>query len=279
MVRSRRTRGYNLVVLGVIITVMTIAVTIALPAWSGAIRREKEEELIFRGLQMAEGIRVFQRRFGRLPATLDELAKAEPRSLRQEWKDPMTEDGAWAVVTAQEMNAQGGQGGQGAQGGPGGRRGQGAPAGQNAGQGGGEEDGDQGLTPAVGPDGQPVQGPVAGVRSKGRGKAMKTFEGAEDYSAWRFTFDLVQPGSLGRGRAQGGVMGTNIGGRGGPASALAIPNANWIGRPFRQGLTPGGGTPQGGSGPDGNKGNPRQEPPPPADDQDDDQGGDDGGDG
>ena len=41
--------GYNLVVLIVAITVLNIAVAAVLPLWSTAIRREKEEELVFRG--------------------------------------------------------------------------------------------------------------------------------------------------------------------------------------------------------------------------------------
>lgn len=269
----RRDSGYNLVVLAVTITVMTIAVATALPSWSGAIRREKEEELIFRGLQMAEGIRVFQRRFGRLPATLDELLKAEPRSLRQEWKDPMTEDGAWAIITAQEMqNTQGGAG----QGGQGGQSGRGSQGGQTDDGRDGAQPGGQQAPPTIGPDGQPIQGPVAGVRSKSRERAFKTFDGADNYGNWRFTHDLVQPGSLGRGRMQGGVVGSNVGGRGGAASRLAIPNANWIGRPFREGLTPGGAALQGGTGPNDNK-KPTVPTPPGGDDDEGDDGG--GGDG
>ena len=62
------------------------------------IRREKEEELIFRGLQYAEAIRIFQIRFQRLPTTLKELRDVTPRSIRQLWKDPMTEDGEFAPI-------------------------------------------------------------------------------------------------------------------------------------------------------------------------------------
>ena len=63
--RLRRQSGYTLVVCAVTVTVLSIAVATALPLWSAQIRREREEELIFRGLQYAEAIRVFQKRFGR----------------------------------------------------------------------------------------------------------------------------------------------------------------------------------------------------------------------
>ena len=96
-----RAAGYNLVILVVLVAVMNILVAAALPVWSNVIKREKEEELIFRGLQYAEAIRVFQQRHGRLPVRLDELLEVEPRSIRQLWTDPFRDDGQWGVVMAQ----------------------------------------------------------------------------------------------------------------------------------------------------------------------------------
>ena len=55
-----RSRGYSMVALVVAIIVLNIAVAAVMPLWSTAIRRSQEEELIFRGLQYAEAIRVFQ---------------------------------------------------------------------------------------------------------------------------------------------------------------------------------------------------------------------------
>ena len=79
--------GYNLVMLVVAITVLNILVAVILPVWSHQARREKEEEAIFRGLQYAEAIRVFQLRFGRFPTALKELIEVEPPSIRQLWED------------------------------------------------------------------------------------------------------------------------------------------------------------------------------------------------
>ena len=98
-------RGYNLVALAMIITVLAIAVTSAIPLWSSRIRRDREEELISRGFQYAEAIRVFQKRFGRLPNRLEELIQVEPRSIRQLWKnpiDPMTGDDEWGLRSYQD---------------------------------------------------------------------------------------------------------------------------------------------------------------------------------
>ncbi|MEM7351331.1 MAG: hypothetical protein AAF657_11025, partial [Acidobacteriota bacterium] len=55
---ARQSAGYNLVVLAVAVTVLNIVAAKALPMWSTMIQRAKEEELIFRGLQYAEAIRV-----------------------------------------------------------------------------------------------------------------------------------------------------------------------------------------------------------------------------
>ena len=77
--RGNSDAGYNLVMLMVLVTVLNIAVAASLPAWSAVIRRDKEEELIFRGLQYAEAIRVFKQRFQRDPVRLEELIEVAPR--------------------------------------------------------------------------------------------------------------------------------------------------------------------------------------------------------
>ncbi len=95
---SQREAGYNLVFLAVMITVLNILVVKALPLWSAVIQREKEEELIFRGLQYAEAIRVYEKRTGGLPTKLEQLIEREPRSIRQLWKNPLDEDGCWELI-------------------------------------------------------------------------------------------------------------------------------------------------------------------------------------
>ena len=101
MRRSSPQAGYNLVMLMVLLTVLNIMIAASLPSWSSVIRREKEEELIFRGLQYAEAIRLFKNRFERDPVRLEELIEVQPRMIRKLWKDPMTEDGKWAMIPAQ----------------------------------------------------------------------------------------------------------------------------------------------------------------------------------
>lgn len=97
---GRRQAAFTLVSLVIVFTLLNIAVAAALPAWSHIIQHDKEEELIFRGLQYAEAIRVFQIRFGRLPTNLKEMMETEPRCLRQLWKNPFHEEGRWALIPA-----------------------------------------------------------------------------------------------------------------------------------------------------------------------------------
>jgi len=76
--------------------VMAIFLTVAVQSASFQAQREKEEELIFRGQQAVEAIRLFRARNGRFPLTLEELVKAKPRVLRKPWADPMTGVPDWA---------------------------------------------------------------------------------------------------------------------------------------------------------------------------------------
>jgi type II secretory pathway pseudopilin PulG len=198
MRRRGRSSGYTLIVLVIAVTLLSIAVATALPLWSGQIKRDKESELVFRGLQYAEAIRVFQRRFGRPPARLEELMEIRPRSIRQLWKDPMTEDGAWVLLVKDPQNQQGNNG---------------APPNTE-----GDEQGGGGA--ANPPAGAPPAGPIVGVRSRSNKESMRTFFESETYSSWNFTVDLlaIRPP--------------------GPDGLPSIPRAAWIGRAFPKGIAP-----------------------------------------
>lgn len=223
-----RESGYNMVVLMVLVTVLSVLVAAALPAWSGAIQREKEEELIFRGLQYAEAIRVFQARFGRPPSQLEELVEVEPRALRRLWEDPMTGEARWGLIFA-------GAGTPGQV--PGQEQGQGQGGGQGE-QGGFGTDATQPRRPITSGDrDQVTQGPIGGVHSLARGEAMLEFQGKQRYSEWHFTIDLVSQGmqrrqvvGVGPGEVQfasGHVSASGVGG-----AAIPDLSSRWIGRPW-----------------------------------------------
>jgi type II secretory pathway pseudopilin PulG len=219
--------GYNLVVLAVAITVLNIMVAAMLPLWSTAIRREKEEELIFRGFQYAEAIRVFRiRNNGRLPNKLEELIEVKPRSIRQLWKDPMTDDGKWVLIFQNQP-----------QGLP--KQPNPNPNGRNQPE---EEKDDEG--PLQGRrKGEVVQvGPIIGVHSRSGKKSMLVFFGRERYDEWQFTEAQLLGGAPPPDGAGGAPQ--QWGG--------AQFSTRWLGRPMRGfNQQPGGALPQDGNLPDG----------------------------
>jgi len=66
-------------------------------------KRQKEEEMIWRGKQYVRGIKLYYKKTGRYPTTLDDLTKGSGvgniHYMRQAYKDPMNkEDGSWRFL-------------------------------------------------------------------------------------------------------------------------------------------------------------------------------------
>ncbi|MGC1615767.1 MAG: hypothetical protein WA736_13860 [Candidatus Acidiferrum sp.] len=65
-------------------------------------RREKEQDMIWRGKQYTRGIKLYYQKFGRFPTSMDQLVKPSMgniRFMRQAYKDPMNkEDGSWRLI-------------------------------------------------------------------------------------------------------------------------------------------------------------------------------------
>jgi type II secretory pathway pseudopilin PulG len=208
-----------MVMLIVALTVLNIMVAAMMPLMSTEIQREKEEELVFRGFQYAEAIRVFHKRFQRYPNKLEELIEVKPRCLRQLWKDPMTKDGKWGIIfqnqgTPLQVQPQGGQQVQT------GQPDQPPPDGGN-----GADQGEGGLnTPK--PGDVVAVGPIIGVYSKSSKASHLVFYGHQRYDEWRFTEDLLVTNPQ-RGSVQGAP------GIGNPGQVL-VPNfsTRWLGRPM-----------------------------------------------
>ena len=198
-------RGYAMAALLVALTVMSIMLSMAMPVWRTAARREREAELVFRGEQYAQAIELFSRRNGGFPTSLDTLRTG--RYIRKLYKDPITDGdfqpvflGQVAMPTAGSL-VPGGQavplGTPGRQGGPsaplslpGGARGAGSAAPQPAGRG-------LGQPPAGGRIGQSsfgagaqsgtiTAGPIIGVVSKSTAESLRQYNGRGHYNEWIF---------------------------------------------------------------------------------------------
>jgi type II secretory pathway pseudopilin PulG len=192
--------GYAMAVLLVAMSVMAVLMSVAMPVWSQAARREKEAELVFRGEQYARAIGLFQRRYANAaPPDLDVLVRE--RFLRKKYRDPITNGDFVPIAAAQPA------------GGPTPpARGRGAPP------------------PATQPGGSTARGGIIGVTSASTEESIRIYNGATRYDQWRFVYTprtlapgaaTGTPGAGGRGRGD-----TTGGGRGQPPTP---------GNPFRGG--------------------------------------------
>ncbi len=221
-----REGGFTLVALMIILIVLNVAVATAMQLWTKVAQREQEEELIFRGLQYAEAIRVYQQRYQRAPTSLDELMKVRPRVLRQRWEDPLSDSGEWRTILAGSGsdvtqvaggNAPGEAAGGGAdparRGGDGfgsqeseredsgrSRRSRRRPGrsdeSRSEGQSGSADDLSRAFDERAGSsfaaDAEQSQlGPIEGVKPTAVGQAAKHFLGLGEYSSWEFRASML----------------------------------------------------------------------------------------
>lgn len=104
---QRRQRGFILALLLALITAAGILLTKAMPSVVAEVQRDQEEELIFRGEAMRNAMRRYKAKTGNYPTTLEDLMKVRPRILRKLYKDPMTAEGDWDLITAVQPGASG----------------------------------------------------------------------------------------------------------------------------------------------------------------------------
>ncbi|MGH9327781.1 MAG: hypothetical protein ACRD2B_14020, partial [Terriglobia bacterium] len=91
--------GYALLVLMIMVAVMLISLTAALPSVYQQGQREREEETIFRGEQYARAIYLFHRALGRYPTSVKELLNTNGvHYLRKAYRDPLSPNGRWRFV-------------------------------------------------------------------------------------------------------------------------------------------------------------------------------------
>jgi type II secretory pathway pseudopilin PulG len=198
--RRRAEAGYTLVMFVMAIAVMSIAMGVAVQTVEFQMRREREAELIFRGEQFIEAIRLYKVKYGRYPMQLKEIYEAKPRVIRKKWKDPITDSENWGIVFLGQEGRPGQQGrqlaGPGATNetgfGTGDKLGNGPTSkydgnsGTGRGTGSGLETGEESKGP-LGTGGVKV-GPIVGVHSTSCDEAIKIYEGRTTYCEWRFIY-------------------------------------------------------------------------------------------
>jgi len=234
-------RGYAMAALLVGMSVMAVIMSAAMPVWSTAAKRMKEDELVFRGEQYAHAIALYQRKYANaLPPNIDVLINE--RFLRKKYLDPITGQEfqllTGAVGQATPGMSGGGRGGPvpGRPGGAGGAaaggfgsgRSTSAPSGTTGFQGSSPGSSGVGTTgvggttgigagPGIGAGGRGATGSpfggvggaggIVGVASKSKEKSLRVYNGRDIYNEWTFVPVQRQVQAGGQGQAAPGLPG------------------------------------------------------------------------
>lgn len=166
--------GYALVALVATLTVALIAMAVAVPTWQHVVKNEREQELIFRGGQIADAIARFQRKNANaLPSSIEQLVKG--RFLRKAYKDPMTKDGEWRLVRQGEAILPGVA-----------APGMAAPGSRPAASPSPSPSPTPRSSSGLGSGGTFPVGPFLGVASRSTDRGLRLFNGRERYNEWLF---------------------------------------------------------------------------------------------
>lgn len=173
----RGQHGFSLVGAMAIIAIMMIMMGAALPSWRYVMKNAREEELLFRGMQIADAIERYKKKNGGAPPpSLEALVKG--RFLRKAWKDPMTEDGKWRFLRPGEVG----------------------PMGPRRLRAKGER---EGPGSELFPGAERGLGPFVGVASTNPDESYRTFNGQTKYDEWFFV--AGQPHIVGAQSTFGGM--------------------------------------------------------------------------
>jgi type II secretory pathway pseudopilin PulG len=88
-------RGYVLLVLLLFVAMLSIGFFAAVRQLDFQVKRDREEEMIHRGVQYSRAIKAFYKKFGRYPTRIEDLENTNGmRFLRRRYKDPLNRDKA-----------------------------------------------------------------------------------------------------------------------------------------------------------------------------------------
>jgi type II secretory pathway pseudopilin PulG len=99
--RRRKQAGYTMLMVVFMAATMLILAAAAAPNLLTQGRREKEDEMVWRGQQYARAIGLYYKKFGKYPTKVDDLVRETNgvRFLRHAYTDPMNkEDGSWRFI-------------------------------------------------------------------------------------------------------------------------------------------------------------------------------------
>ncbi len=91
--RHHSQQGYILLSLLLFVALLTIFAAAVVPTVTQQIKRDREEELVHRGVQYSRAVRNYYKKFGRYPTRIEDLESTNTiRFLRKRYKDPVNRD-------------------------------------------------------------------------------------------------------------------------------------------------------------------------------------------
>ena len=218
--KIRRQRGYVLLVLLLFVALLSIGFMAAVRKLDFQVKRDREEEMIHRGVQYSRAIKRFYKKFGRYPTRVEDMESTNNlRFLRKRYKDPINRDPKTGkerdfkflhlqdvqmsfnspqagVASVQQVAAQQA----GAANAPVGNDDQqtatdqsdNSTSDQQVSNGNGAPPPPQPLSPQVGPNGAPQVfggGAIVGVASASKEKSIREFNKKDRYNQWQFIYD------------------------------------------------------------------------------------------
>ena len=245
--RRNAESGYTLLIALLLVATILLITAAAAPNIFTEGRRERDEEMIWRGQQYTRAINLYYKKYGHYPHTVDDLVKSnlQIRFLRQAYKDPMnSDDGSWRLIylgpggalinSVMYSNIAQVPGGAGGAGGAGGGTGTGGGATGSAA--GASAAGATSATTLAATDsgddadttqnqGDVIGGNLIGVGSKVKKPSIKVYNGASNYYEWEFIAKpQAQAGAAGAATPTPGSAGTTSGPTGTSPSPTTSPS-------------------------------------------------------
>ena len=88
--RRKGQQGYILLTLLLALSLMAIAAAVIVSDLKFEMKRDREEEMVHRGVQYSRAVRAYYKKFGRYPAKIEDLESTNRlRFLRKRYKDPL----------------------------------------------------------------------------------------------------------------------------------------------------------------------------------------------
>ena len=102
---TRSEEGFVLLAVLFLVALILITLAVAAPKIAQSIRRDRELELMHRGEQYKRAVKLYYRKFGAYPSSIDQLVNTNQiRFLRKRYTDPMTGKDDWKIIHQGEQH-------------------------------------------------------------------------------------------------------------------------------------------------------------------------------